>query len=219
MKKKLYLYLLIFIMSCVYTALALPVSHALDSYCTMCHGYYDTAIWFLQNGRIFSYIFYLLFDIIKISYDTLGIISVLIGNAILSYAICILYNELKKHHKSFTKLHRSILVVALFCLFYNPLYPSILVLDEAFIIDLGILFMTIAAIQLVKNNTKGYITSLIFTVLGLACYQGIASYLPIILFILIISDKSKQNNYKFVFKRTILAIKLWNRLCEQLCNY
>lgn len=211
MKKKLLLFIVVFLITMIITYVAIPISHPLDSYCTMCNGYKDTAIWFLKNGRVFSYLFYNLFGLLNLSYDYLGMISIIIGNIILSYAIILLYKELKTDNKYL----KYIMILLLILLFYNPLYIDILLLDEAFIIDLGLLFMILASI---KFNKEKYLLSLLYLILGIMCYQGIVSYFIVLVFILndkklLIQDYIKKISliiilYGLSFLSNLLIIKL-----------
>ena len=188
MKKKLLIFITIFLIAMIITYAALPISHALDSYCTICHGYKDTAMLFLKNGRVFSYLFYLIFGLIKLPYDHLGIISVILGNLILSYTILKLYLVLNRYLDQDGKYFKYLLLLLIILMYYNPLYISILLLDEAFIIDLGILFVTLASIHFAKRNN---IRSLIFMILGVMCYQGIAIYFVVISLLFMTIDELK----------------------------
>ena len=200
-KKQITLFVIIFLFSIIFTFSSMTISHGLDSYCTMCNGYKNTAIWFLQNGRIFSYLFYIIFNIIKLPYNSLRIISVIISNIILSTTIVLMYNQVNNDNKIKNKLHKILLISSIFLIYYTPLTPSILVLDEAFIINLGILFLTISSIFILKKSIKNYLIALLFAILGICCYQGLSSYLFISLFILILSNNEYRNDIKFCIKK------------------
>ena len=225
MKKKILIFLIIFSISIIITYPAFPPSHGLDSYCTMCNGYLKTGTWFLQNGRIFSYLFLLIANVIKLPFDSLGFISVLIGNAIVSLAIVILYRELKSRINFNDNLYNYLLLGLVFLLYYNPLYTSILVYDEVIIMDLGILLLTLASIFLLRRELKNYFIALLLTILGIACYQGIAPYLFVVLIILIIASKNKFDNSKHYFKKIFLSIInygiafVFNYIFINLINY
>ena len=206
MKKNIILFLVVLSISIIITYPAFPPSHALDSYCTMCNGYVDTGIWFLQNGRIFSYLLFMIANGINLSYNALGFISVLFGNMVISLGIVLFFNEITKKVKFNNYLYKYLLLLLIFLLYYNPLYTSVLVFDEVVIMDLGILFLTLASIILLRGGLKNYFISLLLTIIGITCYQGIASYLFVILFVLIAASKDKFNNVKFYFNKFILSI-------------
>ena len=206
MKKNIILFLVVLSISIIVTYPSFPPSHALDSYCTMCNGYYDTGIWFLQNGRVFSYLLFMIANSINLSYNALGFISVLLGNVVISLGIVLLFNEINTKVKFNNYLDRYLLLLLIFLLYYNPLYTSILVFDEVVIMDLGILFLTLASIILLRGGVKNYFISLFLTIIGITCYQGMASYLFVTLFVLIVASKDKFNNVKFYFNKFILSI-------------
>lgn len=208
-KKQILLFVSIFLFSIIFTITSLTISHGLDSYCTMCNGYKNTAIWFLQNGRIFSYLFYMLFDFIKLPYDSLRIISVITSNIILSITILLIYKEIINNYQIKNKFFNLFLIGLIFLIYYSPLMPSILVLDEAFIINLGILFLTLSSITILKNTSKNYLKSLLFAVLGVSCYQGISSYLFISLFIILLSKEEYRKNIKLYLNKFILLISIY----------
>ena len=175
MKNKILIFLLVLSISIIFTYPAFPVSHALDSYCTVCNGYTKTSLWFLQNGRMFSAAFYYLFGYIQLPFYSLGFISALLGDIILTVSILVLFKVLKKNINTTSKLYNLFLLGSIFLLFFNPLLTSILLLDEFLVICLGILFLTLASVYLFKKGKKNQFISLIFTILGVMCYQGTAS--------------------------------------------
>ena len=60
MKNKILLFIVIFSVANIFTFPAFTVTHGLDSYCTVYNGYSDTALWFAQNGRVITALFYYL---------------------------------------------------------------------------------------------------------------------------------------------------------------
>ena len=72
--------------------------------------------------------------------------------------------------------------------------------------DLGILLLTLAVIRLFRGGGKNYFISLLLTILGVMCYQGVASYLFVVLFILFISDKDRIDDIKFYLSRFLLNV-------------
>ena len=126
-KKQIILFISIFLFSIIFTISSITVSHGLDSYCTMCNGYKNTATWFLQNGRIFSYLFYMIFDIIRLPYDSLRIISVITSNIILTINIILIYNQINNNYQMKKKIYKILLIGSIFLIYYTPLTPSILI--------------------------------------------------------------------------------------------
>lgn len=206
-KKQIIIFILLLLLSFLFTMSSINISHGLDSYCTMCNGYKNTAFWFLQNGRIFSYMFYNIFGLIKLPYDLLKPLSVIFSNIILTSTILILYNQITKQIKNKSK--KMFLIILLFLIYYSPLTPSILTLDESFIINLGILFLTLSSIFILKHKIKNYFISLIFAILGITCYQGLSSYLFITLIILILSNKEYKKNIKLCLYKLFQTLSIY----------
>ncbi|MBR3362416.1 MAG: glucosyltransferase domain-containing protein [Bacilli bacterium] len=219
-KNKILLFLIIFSISIIVTYPAFAVSHGLDSYCTMCNEYKDTALWFLQNGRVFSALTLLIFDFLNIPYDSISFISSFLANLFLSFTILKLYLYLDENAK-FSKIQTKIIVlISLFLLFYSPLIIEIFVFDESFIMMLGILLITLGSYRIYRGGFKNYLLGFLFIVLAITCYQGIACYLFVILFLLLINDKklnvkefSKKIgigiiSYGLAFVLTLILIKV-----------
>lgn len=200
-KNNILLFLIVFLMGTLITISGLNIVHSLDSYCTMCNGYKETALWFLANGRVFSFIFYYIFGLIKLPYDYLKIVSILLSNIILSICVLIMYNSLK--HKN--KYYKLMLLLVIFLIYYSPLSPSILLLDESFIINLGILFLTLSSIYMLRDKKKDKIIAILFSILGVCCYQGLSAYLFITTFILLLNI-DKCINIKDYIKKIIFLV-------------
>lgn len=206
MKKKIISFLVVLSFAIIVTYPSFPPSHALDSYCTMYNGYTKTGIWFLQNGRIFSYLLFNVANALNISYNSLGFVSVFIGNIFISLTIIILYNKLKTKMNYNNYLYDYLLLGLVFLIYINPLYISILVFDEVMIMDLGILFLTLASIKILNKGLRNYLLALLLTILGITCYQGFASYLFVVLLVLIVADKERFNNIKYFIIKFLLTI-------------
>ncbi len=216
---KILLFLILFSISIIATYPAFAVSHGLDSYCTMCNQYKDTSLWFLQNGRVFSALTLLAFEFLNIPYDSISFISSFLANLFLSFTILKLYLYLDENTK-FSKIQTKIIVlISLFLLFYNPLIIEIFVFDESFIMMLGILLITLGSYRIYRGGFKNYLLGFLFIVLAITCYQGIACYLFVILFLLLISNKKIDIkeffvkigigivSYGFAFLFTLFLIK------------
>ncbi len=215
MKKKLTLFIAILCFGIIFTYTAFPTSHALDSYCMVCNGYNKTALWFLQNGRVVTYLFYHVMNFIHMPMNTLGYVSAFLANVCFSVAITSLFYKLKNNLKIDNPWKKGILLLALFLLYYNPLLTSILLLDEVCVIACGIMLFTLSSIKLFNGGIKNYLLAFIFCLIGVFCYQGIASYLFVTMFILLITDnklKIKDQLFRIIF--TII-----NYIVSFLSNY
>ena len=204
MKKNLLIFIILLSFGIIITYPAFPLSHALDSYCTVCNGYYNTADWFLQNGRVITYLFYLLFAFFKLPMYSLGFVSAFLANIFLSCAVLVLYNQIVKILKIDSVKKKIFVLVISFLIYYNPFITSLLVLDEFFVIALGILLLTIAAIKIYKGGLENYLLSFLLGIVGICCYQGISSYFVLVLIILLFIDSSL--NLKDHLKKILILI-------------
>ena len=180
MKNKILLFLVIFSVANIFTFPAFTVTHNLDSYCTVYNGYTSTAYTFLQSGRLFTALFYMFFDFINLPMDSLGFISALFSNIFLTLAIIKIYNVIKTNIKLENKIYKALLLISTFLLFYNPFMIELYMVDETFVLSLGILFVTMGAYYINKLGLKNILLSILFVVLGIICYQGILGYLFIL---------------------------------------
>ena len=200
MKKKILMFIAIFSIGILVTYPAFAPSHALDSYCTIYNGYKDTASWFLQNGRVFSALLMYFYNLVKLPVDSMSFVALFFFNFFLALAILKLF--LVFSDKEENKVIKGIIFICTFMLFYGPLITEVIFLNEAMILALGILFVTLSAWRLSLGGIKNYIISLILMILGVTCYQGIACYFFIILFLILMRDKieSKEDMIEFLKK-------------------
>ncbi len=189
MKRKVLQFLIIFSIGIIVTYPAFAASHALDSYCTMYNGYNDTALLFLQNGRVFSALFFWIFGLVGLPFDSIGFISAFLTNLFLAIAILKLYTVIEKNLNLNSKLLKVFVLTSVFLLFYNPLLIEVLLLDESFVIALGILCMVLVATKIVEDGILNYVLAFILAIIGVACYQGIAAYLFVCLLLIMITKK------------------------------
>lgn len=189
-KQYLILFLVVFCLGVIVTYPSFANSHGLDSYCTIYNGFSNTALWFLQNGRIFSALAFYIFDFIKIPFDSLSFVSSFFTNIFLALSIVKLYSVFKNNLDLKGSLKQSILIVCLFTLFYNPLFTEVLGFDESFVIALGILLMTLSVCKIYKGGILNHGLSLALMILAISCYQGIAvDIFPILLLLLFTNKK------------------------------
>lgn len=192
-KNKLMLFAVVFCISIIFTYPAFVNSHSLDSYCTMYNGYNDTAAMFLQNGRIISALAFFSFSLLNFPFDSLSFVSAFLMDLFISLAVCKLYFTLKNNIKIEKTLTKIILLSGLFLLFYNPLIMEVLMLDEGFVIALGILFITLSSVKIFEEGWKNYLIALLYAIIGVICYQGIACYLFLILILLCLLENNFKN--------------------------
>ena len=188
-KQYLVLFLVVLSLGIIITYPSFVNSHALDSYCTIHNGFSNTALLFLQNGNVFSALAFYLFGIINFPFDSLSFISSFFTNVFLALAIVKLYSVFKNNLNLNGTIKQLILIISLITLFYNPLFTEVLVLDESFVIALGILLMTLSVCKINKGGILNYVLGLVLMILAIACYQGVAVYMFPLLILLLFTNK------------------------------
>lgn len=206
MKNKLILFILIFSVGVLTIYPSFVNSHSLDSYCTMYNGYKDAAESFLQNGKIFSALAFTLFNTIKLPFDSLSFISSFLTVLFLTFAVIKVYLTIKENLKLSNNLKQLILLVSAFLLFFNPLLIETLVMDDGFVLALGILFITISACEINKGKVKNYLFALVFALLASLCYQGVICYLLPIVVLCLLSSKENTSVKKIIISLSIYVV-------------
>ena len=205
MKKKIILFVIVFCFATIITSPNFVTTHALDSYCNMYGGYVSTATWFFQNGRVFSALMFLFYDLINFPFDSISFVSAFGVNLCLTGAILTVYNIMSKVIDK--KINKIIILILSFTVFYSPLMIEVVMFDEAVIMGLGVLFVSLCASQIYKGGLKHYILAFIFMILSVMCYQGMACFL-IPLVILFESTKFKgdlKQDVLFMLKKLVIA--------------
>lgn len=205
MKKKIKLFIIIFCLATIITSPNFVTSHALDSYCNMFGGYNSTATWFFQNGRVFSALWFWFLGVINFPFDSISFVSASGVNLFLTGAILTVYNIMSKVTDK--KINKIIILILSFTVFYSPLMIEVVMFDEAVIMGLGVLFVSLCASQIYKGGLKHYILAFIFMILSVICYQGMACFL-IPLVILFESTKFKgdlKQDVLFMLKKLVIA--------------
>lgn len=188
-KQYLILFLVVFSLGIIITYPSFVNSHSLDSYCTIHNGFSNTALWFLQNGRLFSALAFYLFGFTGFPFDSLSFISSFFTNVFLGITVVTLYNTLQNNLNLKGNIKKSILIISLLTLFYNPLFTEVLVLDESFVIALGILLMSLSVCKICKGGILNYILSLVLMILAVSCYQGAIVYMFPLLILIMFTNK------------------------------
>lgn len=209
MKKKIILFFIIFCVATIITSPNFVPSHGLDSYYNIFLGYEDTAVWFLQKGRLFSALMFWIYSLVNLPFDSMGFLSAFGVNICLSASFLIIYDFLeKKTENNFVKL--SILILS-FTLFYMPLMIEVIMFDEAMIMGLGILMAVLAAKYISLGGLKCYLLASLFMIISVASYQGMACFL---IPILLLFEASKiENNDKSdilnILKKLFIAFVIY----------
>ena len=209
MKKKIILFFIIFCVATIITSPNFVPSHGLDSYYNIFLGYEDTAVWFLQKGRLFSALMFWIYSLVNLPFDSMGFLSAFGVNICLSASILIIYDFLeKKTENNFVKL--SILILS-FTLFYMPLMIEVIMFDEAMIMGLGILMAVLAAKYISLGELKRYLLASLFMIISVASYQGMACFLIPILILFDAVKFSKHDKIEILnfIKKLLIALIIY----------
>lgn len=209
MKKKLILFTIVFCIATLITSPNFVPSHGLDSYCNIYGGYESTAIWFLQKGRVIGALMFYIYSLINLPFDCVGMISALGVNLCLTGAIFVVYNYLSKNiDNKYVKL--SILTLA-FTMFYMPLMIEIVMFDEGMVMCFGILMTAFCAKEIARGGIKHYLLALLFMILSVCSYQGVASFLVPILLLFIAKDFKNNNKDEVIclIKKLFIAALIY----------
>ena len=87
-------------------------------------------------------------------------------------------------------MNKIILLISSFLLFFNPLLTEVLVLDDGFVIAIGIFLVMSAVSKINTNKLSNYIIAFILIVLAGLCHKGALCYLFPVMLLTIISNKT-----------------------------
>ena len=211
MKRKIILFIIVFCFAIIITSPNFVPSHGLDSYCNMFTGYDETAIWFLKKGRVLSALMFWIYGLINIPFDSVGFLSALGINLCLSGAICVVYNYLSKNIEN--KIVKLSILILSFSMFYMPLMIEVVMFDEAMVMGFGVLMAVLCAKMIADGGWKKYLLAILFMIISVASYQGMACFL--IPTLLLFESKKmyfEKNNKKSVLnviKKIILALIIY----------
>lgn len=215
-KNIILLFLVVFSIGIIVTYPAFANSHTLDGYCTIYNGYLETALLFFQNGRIFSGLFFTFFDFLDLPVDSLSFVSSFLMNLFLALGITKLYFIFKENLKIESTIKKIILLICVFLLLYSPLFTEIILLDESFVIALGILFTVLAAERINKGGIFNYISSILLMIMAISCYQGIVALLIPIVVLMSSKINSKE---ELKMSLTKIGVSVFSYLISFLANY
>ena len=201
MKKKVLLFLLVFIYGLAITFYYLVPSYNLDGYCQLSMGYSNYAQVFFVSGRFVTGAIWYLFNVFNVSHNIVSIISAILTNVFLGLSVVEIYNSFLKYADSFLK--KVILLISSLLIIYNPYVMEIFIYEESFVMALSILFVIIAS-RLCFN--KKYVWGALLLILANMMYQGNAClFIPYYFLMLLFENKDKSfiDLIKVNYKRII----------------
>lgn len=201
------LFFFIFTVGILITLPSIIPSFNMDAYCTISSNFLSSVKTFMKSGRIFTALSYFLAHKMNLSFSIFSIISIITANLFLSLSIYQLFEYLKKYVEN-NLLYQSFLLIGTFLLIYNPLVIELLLFEEAFIMCLGIYFVVLSTLNFMKYNKKHLFFSLLLSIFGCICYQGIMCfYIPILFMLVVFELKGNiKKDYIDILKKGIKAI-------------
>lgn len=177
---------------------------------------------FLPGGRVFSAMLYYVAFVLRISYDSLFVLS-LLGGLILSNIMFIkLKNICLASKKKWNWLELFVLIIASYYTIFNAMYLENLYFAETLIMSLSVYFYMLAAKIFSDKENEYMIKTILFCVLGVFCYQGTISafFAFLILFELLKDKKIIEILKKFVLAcfPVVIAILINILQIKVACN-
>ncbi len=150
--------------------------YATDSYNLIGIGYIEYLKEnFLPGGRIFSALLYYIAFLSRISYKNLFVLSLFAGLIISNIMFIKLKNICLNSKKKWNWLELFLLNIASYYTIFNAMYLENLYFAETFIMSLSVYFYLLAAKYFSDKKSKYIIKTILFSSLGVFCYQGTVS--------------------------------------------
>ena len=204
MKKKIILFLIVLSVATIITSPNFVVAHGMDGYCTLSNGYQETIQHYLLDGRPFSALLLLFWQWTKFPFDSISFVSAFFANVFLALAIVMIF--LKYEGKIQSTLGKISLLFISFTIFYMPLMIEVIAFDEAMIMALGALLFTLSSMRINAFSIKSILMALLYAILGVLCYQGMACYLiPLVILFGILEFKKYDKDEIVLFVKKILV--------------
>lgn len=169
--------IIIFIMTFVFTIIVfiplLKGHYATDTYNIANVGYYNYAInWSLKDGRIFMALIGIMASEINISIDAYVFITLIVALLISNITVFVLSKIIKKYKKTNNIFQDVIVIIISYITIFNFMYLENMYFVESIVMAISVLLFLISAYLLVEKSKNYIINSMIFTIIGIICYQG-----------------------------------------------
>lgn len=205
MNKK-YIILFVFIFGIIITFPSLIPSYNVDGYCNLQSGFTEYSKIFFSAGRFISGLSYVLFGMLRVSFEFVSILSIILSNLFLTLSVYIFYDAIISK-KNFTLYQKVLILLGSWLIFYNPFTAELFVFEESFSMCLGILLVTIAAKLINKDSKKSLFISFLLLFLATGSYQGmLCLFIPLAIIIHFNQDFKFKDIFIFLFKCILVYI-------------
>ena len=199
--KKLYLF---FIITIAFFGIFVHQEFATDTYAVLEEPGRNILGNFLQSGRLVTSLFFICVKIFKVSFSTTYIVSFAIAIFAITFSIYKIYYSIKEEIVK----NELIAILVSILIIINPFSIELFLFIEKGVMTLAILFCVFAVDEFVKllknkNNKKCIILSIIFMVLSISCYQGVAAIFLALATLFVIKY---SNNFKDFIIKTVKSL-------------
>lgn len=226
LKENVTYFLIIFIFSVIMCNGFIRMHYTTDTYKIADEGYMNYAEnWSLKDGRVFMYGFLSICNSANLHIETVNYIFTTLGLAISCIAVVLIKNMVLNLKDEETTIFSKIIVTIMsYFVIFNFMYIEAIYFLEIIIISMSILLYTLAVKCIIENKKMYFLKALIYTILGIFCYQGTITFF-IVLGVAMILMKNRKISVNF-FKEgfsigiiTILALGLDILGVKLICKY
>lgn len=211
MKKKklqsIIVWLVLFLFTLIVCSAFLQPHYTQDTYKIIRDGYefysYDK---FLKESRPITAMLTIFAGKVNLSIEAYMIISFIISIAILTFSVVIMYKMFEQRAKDLTSIKKIALILISYITIFSYLTIEHIFFLEACIMALGILTSVVASKIIVDGEKQKWLKASLMLFIGVFCYQGSISILPIILltYYAIVEPVKFKEYIKIIIKSAIL---------------
>lgn len=204
-KKDTLIFAIIFLIAIVVFHPYLLGHYASDTYNIVNQGYEKYAIeWNLKDGRILLAISVLMAELLNLPIEIYVFITLLMALIISCITIIKLKNIIEGYKPIKNLLIETVITSICFITIFNFMYVENLYFVECGMMALSILLYLIAADTLTKRNKNYFLKAMVYSAIGVFCYQGTIGFL-FAMTVLLSFIKNTEKPYKETFKNLIFS--------------
>ena len=201
-KENVIIYLITFIFSSIILCGFLSGHYATDTYKIEDLGYEEYSInYWLKDGRIIMASVGFLASVINIPIDMFVVILTLLGIAISSFVVILLYRIILKFISTDNKCIKALLLIISYVTIFNFMYLENLYFVDIFAMSISVLAYISAAYILCEKKKWYFVKSLFLSILGIFAYQAtISTFIAFTLLFTILKNVTNINIDKKVIQ-------------------
>lgn len=183
--------------------------YATDTYNIFHVGYDKYATnWSFTDGRIFMGLIGLLQNKIQLPIEIYVSSLTVLALTVSCFLVVKFKNSIERYREPKSKWEELILVVLSYTVIFNFMYLENMYFVENFVMAISLLCFMIAAEKIVEKPKHYLRISLIFTIIGILCYQGTIGFLFVMttLFTFLKNKRNKKQMVMDLFQSGIVAL-------------